>query len=355
MDQDKAGYFTTLNGFRGIAAFCILLFHSRIPCFKTLWIGVPMFFVLSGFLITRILVQSKTHEHYFKRFYFRRALRIFPIYYLALGISVAWCYITRGDFKLLPYFIFYLQSFPISMSVEPAYCYAHMNHTWSLSVEELFYFIWPLIVLLCNERSLKLICVALGLASVLFKLIPILFLYSSKTDPLVFSSLPGSIDALMAGAFLGIMSLKKTEDLYSRLPRYAIQISLLTFVVICALYYQIFDSPRTFSVFKLLLQQSTLLLSFAGIAWLISDNSLISKAFFNNRFIQFTGTISYGLYLYHFLIYIVIWAVARNLNLNFSQWIFLPAQILTTYIVAMVSWYLIEKPLLKLKDKAFAK
>lgn len=353
--MEKREYFTALNGFRGIAAFSILLFHSRMACFKTLWIGVPMFFVLSGFLITRILTQSKTDQNYFKRFYFRRALRIFPIYYLALGVSVVWCYATKGDFKLLPYFIFYLQSFPISLGVEPAYCYAHMNHTWSLSVEELFYFIWPLMVLLCNERALKALCIVLGLSSIVFKLIPILFFYSSKTDPFVFASLPGSIDALMAGAFLGILSLKKKEDLYGAFPRYSIQFSLLAFVVIFVLYYQNFDAPDNFSVFKFSLYLTTLLLSFTGIARLISNQSAITQRLFNNKLIQLMGTISYGLYLYHFLIYIIIWAIAKNLNLDFSQWIFLPIQILTTYVVALFSWLFIERPLLKLKDKAFAK
>ncbi|MBL7933355.1 MAG: acyltransferase [Bacteroidia bacterium] len=353
MSEMQTDYFKNLNGFRGLAALSILLFHSRIDCFKTLWIGVPVFFALSGFLITRILILSKTGPNYFKRFYFRRALRIFPIYYLVLVVSVAWCYASKGSFKLLLYFVLYLQSFPVSLSIEPRYFYGRMNYTWSLSVEELFYFAWPLIVLICSEKALKKICIVLGLSGLLFKLIPILFFYSSKTDPFVFASLPGSIDALMAGAFLGILSLKKKEDLYSFFPRHSLQISLLAFSTIFVLYYQNFESAVHFSVFKFLLNLAALLLSFTGIAWLISDKSVLAQRLFNNRFMQLTGNISYGLYLYHYLIYIIIWTVAKNFNLNFSSWIFLPLQIITTYIVAILSWNLIERPLLKLKNKAF--
>ena len=69
MSEVQTEYFKSLNGFRGFAALSILLFHSRIDCFKTLWIGVPVFFVLSGFLITGILFDSKDKPHFFRDFY----------------------------------------------------------------------------------------------------------------------------------------------------------------------------------------------------------------------------------------------------------------------------------------------
>src|SRR6187402_1893428 len=90
-------YFEPLTGLRGLAAIFILLFHSLFPCFKALWIGVPLFFVLSGFLITRILIEHKGATHFFRVFYFKRSLRIFPIYYLALLISVFWGLLVHAD------------------------------------------------------------------------------------------------------------------------------------------------------------------------------------------------------------------------------------------------------------------
>jgi peptidoglycan/LPS O-acetylase OafA/YrhL len=112
-------HFDSLDGFRGLAALFILFFHSLLPWFRPLWIGVPMFFVLSGFLITRILITHKEAPGYLKTFYSKRALRIFPIYYLALFISVLWALLVHASFRNFPFFLFYLQNFIIAADIKP--------------------------------------------------------------------------------------------------------------------------------------------------------------------------------------------------------------------------------------------
>ena len=138
MTETKEDRFESLTGIRAVAVIFILLVHSHFNFFRVLWIGVPVFFVLSGFLITRLLLKNKDAKNYFRVFFVRRSLRIFPIYYLVLFTTVLWGVVTQKDISQLYYYIFYLQNFVISRGITPEFCDGILRHTWSLSVEELF-------------------------------------------------------------------------------------------------------------------------------------------------------------------------------------------------------------------------
>lgn len=358
MDGSKQAvktYFTELNGLRGLAAISILLFHSRWWLFKTLWIGVPVFFVLSGFLITRILVESKNESRYFKRFYLRRAFRIFPIYYLVLLLSLGWGYFTACDLSLFPYFLFYLQSFVVSLNMEPAYCCHVFNHTWSLSVEELFYLCWPLVVYYSSQSVLRIVCILVGAASFLYKIILVGWFHGADTDALVFSSLPGSLDTLMAGAWLGLLSLSGSRTLYAQLPKHSRPLAFILFLMATGFYYIEFHNSQLFSIQKLLLYLATLLFSVCCMAWLVSSHTGVGRYFVNTRFVQYSGTISYGLYLYHFVIYSASWTFLNHWDIHLPDVIVFLIQIGSSYLAAMLSWRFIEQPMLRLKDKYAAK
>lgn len=351
--KDKNKYFEPLTGFRGLAAISILLFHSLFPCFRALWIGVPMFFVLSGFLITRILIKNKLAKNYLKVFYFKRALRIFPIYYLALLFSILWGVLVHNDISQLPYFIFYLQNFTISQNILPDYCNGIMNHTWSLSVEELFYLFWPFIVLVLNRKALVATSILIGTSCIFYKLIMITFYYKVQTDQLLMLSLAGNVDGLMAGSFLGILSLNKESFIYTSFSTKTLALSIFIFTASLAANYWIFFDSKLFSYFKFLLNQSTIVASFYTIAWIISEKENLSFCFkiFNSSFLQLTGKISYGLYLYHAIIYALIEASFYHFKINVNPIFTLLLKIIITYIVSITSWYLIEKPFLRLKDR----
>jgi peptidoglycan/LPS O-acetylase OafA/YrhL len=153
-----------LDGLRAIAFLLVFGFHTDYLEFG--WVGVQLFFVLSGFLITSILVkmkQSLPTRDYFVKFYGRRFLRIFPLYYfyllLMLGVTTALLYIgfrpnTMRLFQTqLPYALAYIYNFHYASSA-----YSHLYflvHFWSLSVEEQFYIFWPLIIFLIPENARK--------------------------------------------------------------------------------------------------------------------------------------------------------------------------------------------------------
>src|SRR5437870_557283 len=161
-----------LDGLRGIAILMVMLYHQtvmvgstgidRFVGFWTLsgWIGVDLFFVLSGFLITGILSDSKGATGYFRNFYARRVLRIFPLYYGVVAFSLLILpYIPHWKLENLArikgdelWYWTYLSNF--SIAAHAAFRHGILDVSWSLSIEEQFYLMWPLLVLLLSRRSL---------------------------------------------------------------------------------------------------------------------------------------------------------------------------------------------------------
>ncbi|EMR04657.1 acyltransferase family protein [Cesiribacter andamanensis] len=149
-------YIRSLDGLRALAVTLVMLFHFQL--LDSGWIGVQIFFVLSGFLITRILLQEKKQElgFYLKRFYWRRSLRIFPLYFTyLLLITGVFMLVQMPESALgkLPYLYTYTFNFT---RLSPEWTHSPLfTHFWSLSVEEQFYLVWPLLVFLLPNRLLK--------------------------------------------------------------------------------------------------------------------------------------------------------------------------------------------------------
>ena len=335
-----------LDGFRALAIILVLLVHTKIPIFQSGWIGVPMFFVLSGFLITRVLLNTKTSTNYFKAFYYHRILRIFPIYYLVLFI-VHWWGLSMGfDVSQFNYYLFYLQSFTISNEVQPVFSNGLMGHTWSLSVEEVFYLVWPAIVYFINQRGLLFICfLVLGL-SLIFKL----FQLSQGGETQSMLSLLGNSDCIMAGALLSLYSPKHSGIL--TIKHKTIALFLCSFSLFFVLLPFFSENATLHLGSKIGLSVCITWLSFLAILRLLnqSDSELLST-FFGNRFMLFTGKISYGIYLYHVPVYMFLSSFLYHYKISLHSILEIVLEIALCFLLATISWYLIEKPLLKLKSK----
>ena len=159
-----------LDGLRGLAVLAVILYHATLfepgsgPVERALlaaarlgWAGVDLFFVLSGFLITRILVQTRGAENYFRVFYARRFLRIFPLYYVALLLLVLLFRVTAGESA---WYWLYASNVKMTIAGWPS---APLSHFWSLAVEEQYYLVWPLVVSLLPRRALAGLCAGLVL------------------------------------------------------------------------------------------------------------------------------------------------------------------------------------------------
>ena len=183
------GHIPALDGIRGLAILLVLLghftsyggFRPEIGVDRAYHlvamlggVGVDLFFVLSGFLITGILVDARGGAFFFRNFYMRRVLRIFPLYYGSLLVFfVVLPLLDPGDPRLQQvlgeqaWYWSYLTNIRMAFDGWPAY--HHIGHFWSLAVEEQFYMVWPLVIFLFRRRSLLFICAACVAASLAFR------------------------------------------------------------------------------------------------------------------------------------------------------------------------------------------
>jgi peptidoglycan/LPS O-acetylase OafA/YrhL len=223
--RQKPTHIPGLDGLRVMAIFAVLLCHANMTfsgefpasgiertiatIFGAGWVGVDLFFVLSGFLITGILVRSKGSEHYFRNFYMRRALRILPVYYLYCAIIYLCFWLPKGH----PEFgrIEFLSVLTYWYNVRAAFVGHYLpatGHLWSLSVEEHFYLVWPLLVLVLDRVRLRKACIFVAIGSLTARLIllqvPHGFIASYVLTPC-------RLDALCLGAFLALLDEPQKE------------------------------------------------------------------------------------------------------------------------------------------------
>ena len=166
--ESSAGRIKELDGIRGLAVVAIVVTHATPDWLHLGWAAVDLFFGLSGFLITSIVLKHGGTPKFLRRFYVRRGLRTWPIYYLTiLGLIVFRRYLpVRLDWSGLWYYLTYTQNVPIYWSgVNPRF-HGFLAHTWSLAIEEQFYLLWPALVLLCGPRRVPLLATTCIMVSV---------------------------------------------------------------------------------------------------------------------------------------------------------------------------------------------
>ncbi|HEX2962247.1 MAG TPA: acyltransferase [Ignavibacteriales bacterium] len=340
----KIRYIPGLDGLRGMAILLVMLFHTGIPNFRGGFTGVDIFFVLSGFLITSLLLSEATEAGRInlKYFYMRRILRLLPALVLMLIIVTltAQALNLKGsaytDFTGGIITLFYSANLARAFNLHQM---GLLSHTWSLSIEEQFYMLWPLalIIMLKYVRREKRILSVVLFLSVLSWLIRIYLTQSGHTADRIFNGLDTRADALLAGcaaAIIRSMGLwtKKVSRLKS--PAYA------GFILPLLILFNIsWSNHNTFYWVSFLLEFMTAVL----ILHIISDEKSMIKKFLASKPLVWVGSISYGVYLWHDPVFEVMryWGYSK-LSILFSGSII-------TLGIASVSYYLMEKPLLRLK------
>jgi peptidoglycan/LPS O-acetylase OafA/YrhL len=338
---------------------------------------VQLFFVLSGFLITDILLRMKEKlkgKEFFSKFYGRRFLRIFPLYYFylllvtgimlllpALKINPLSSELGGRFWKQIGYAVFYVYDFfHASAAFEGTRFFTHL---WSLSVEEQFYILWPLLIFLTPRQRFKGLCLAaIGLAPLLRLIISLiyrnhLFPFLLNDPQLAVSVLPFSqVDAFAMGAYLSRFEI----------PRPRLQL-LVMMVIVPALGlagdYIASGEVRLATLgyalplagtFKEVWGYSLLSYLFALTIYCVARLNLFRRVL-ENGILRYLGKISYGLYVYHYGIIAVVTALSRKYDLDYNvrspQTFFLSLG--GTILVASLSFYLLERPILNLKDRLF--
>nr|WP_321410892.1 acyltransferase [uncultured Carboxylicivirga sp.] len=354
-------FYPQLEGIRGIAVLAVLISHwiiiSYFPSFKFLqlgFIGVNVFFVLSGFLITGILLSDiengTASKKIFKNFYMKRLVRIFPIYYLVIFLLA----ILKIDNNYLPWSLTYTVNIAQNWFISPNPLYMHI---WSLCVEEQFYLFWPIILVFVPCKRLLSIILLTIFSSLLFKLV-IALIEPNNAINLIHSNTLASMDALGLGGLLAYIH--KHKPLYFiRLSNFSalwIPISLLSFWSIS------FITPEHSLLSDTLFRLFTALWGAMLILKGIKNEKTTVGRILNFSPIKYIGKISYGIYLYHWFISSILKSTFINFwnSLDFGPFKLLKYQqylgsftfyFVITLTVASLSYFMIEIPFLNLKKK----
>lgn len=348
----QLNYIPKLDSLRTIAAFMVVVSHYveelKLGHFSYGANGVPIFFVISGFLITSILLAQKNKLdkslwELFKNFIIKRALRLFPIYYLMIiilfGLSTffglwicdmgdEWYYFTYTQNWL---FLFKGWQSPL------------INHSWSLAVEEQFYLFWPLILLsIPKKHELKLILVLMFTGIVVRYWLTLTYTGIGTIKGVTFSN----FDTLGSGALLAYFIHYKVERVEFFLETYNKYLIVLTLVSTLLLtYLDIYNG--------LILPQLMNIMAVCLVYTCFESVHNFITPVLNLKFMQNIGKISYGIYLYHKPIPTFFGLLTSKLNIPIpsNKYILFMIYLLVTYIVASISWKIIESPIGKLKNK----
>jgi peptidoglycan/LPS O-acetylase OafA/YrhL len=372
-ESAAGGHMPVLDGIRGTAILAVLLFHFIAPenrdglvnaavswVFSYGALGVDLFFFLSGFLITGLLYDSRADEHYFRNFYMRRLLRIFPLYYGVLAIIFLVLPLIpelRGTelTDLRPHQTWaWLYAVNIYLAIHDGWVLSYIEHFWSLAVEEQFYLIWPLAVWLLAAKPRVFLTFSLIVAAASF--VGRIVAELAGAGSVVIEVLtPFQLDALAIGGFFAVYLRQPGGEAGARRLIVPLALAGLGLLVIqfgarhLTLHGNVLESVRG-GAFHLLLAALLLkgLLGPASSGW---------SRFLLSRPLAFLGKYSYGLYVYHHFFSYYLTSHRTNLifaaRLSCSNMTALVLQagagIAASVLIAWVSYEFFEKRFLGLK------
>jgi len=336
-----------LDGVRGCAIAMVLLFHFRLdlPQNRILeyvlswgWAGVNLFFALSGFLITHILLRTLGRSDYFRSFYLRRALRIFPVYYwtlIAVGLLFG---VIPALQPALPsahdriFYWFYLSNWtPLLDRINQG----ALGHFWSLAVEEQFYWLWPLVIFLVPARRLAWVAGGVFASALLFR-----FTFLSAHFFIHWNTF-GNTDSLMVGA------LSATAWQTPALARWmADRVNYLGIAVLAIGASVVIGDRLLGPQYTDTIGTSGLALAFGALLWHAALGPRWLRATFRSPALTTLGKYSYGIYVYHQPLYFAL----MQLHVVRHGWAMFTVAMTASIGLAVLSFELAEKRILRLKE-----
>lgn len=346
-----------LDGLRALAITLVFLRHFvvggdanrgiRSVFFKVAdagWMGVDLFFVLSGFLITGILLRSVDAPHRFRNFYVRRALRIFPLYYVALFIVFVVVPLFECQWlpfrQQLPYWL-YVANFRTN---DAASACIQVGHFWSLAIEEQYYALWPAVVLLTSQRTARRACAFL----LLLGLIDRACLVASNADWRAYYWTMARMDGLASGSYLALAWV--TPRLRERVIRLSIPAALVSGSVIAGLVWRgrldmTFDrNPTIGSVVGRMTIPLLLAVFFSALVVLGVKGGRLTKVL-DTSLSRSIARYSYGLYVWHLIVFNAVFSRVGA----FGIWQRAAIATIVTAAAAITSFHLLEAPMLSFK------
>jgi peptidoglycan/LPS O-acetylase OafA/YrhL len=355
-------YFEQLDGFRFLSIIAVMVSHflpfglvDRLP----LGYGVMFFFVLSSFLITRILLIAKYSSpepeqgniFILRQFYLRRFLRIFPIYYLL--VLVTYVYNWSPSREIFFSLITYTTNFRLGNGFDGG----SFTHLWSLAVEEQFYIFFPFILLFTPRRHIGPVLILFTIAGIIGR--AVLYFADKSNVPFWNYHTLSCLDSLGVGGILAYMSVFKVDKLRLLIANKVLFASAaILFVMIMLFSYSIPTGAEKYKIgTAVFMRVSFNVLSFWLLGWaVVFKYRGIAKRFLEFKPIVFLGRISYGMYLYHLFVPSLVAKILAHLGMElFTPRGFLGYAVLfllysvITIIISICSWYIVEQPLNSLK------
>jgi peptidoglycan/LPS O-acetylase OafA/YrhL len=362
-------YYKGLDGIRGMAVLMVMLFHTHLLPFG--WVGVQLFFVLSGFLITSILVsqRDRTFGQFVGGFYWRRSLRIWPLYFSYIGFCVVLFAVLGVPEQLpgeWPWLLTYTDNF--RQIWFPNLSSDYYNHFWTLAIEEQFYLVWPFVVFFLPRKWFGWLIWLIILTGPAIRYETWAWFSKSWGDinhlKLVVHNLPTShMDGFAAGALLTTIPPAWRAGWGKKSP--AILTGVLTVAVVLG-------GLQTYLLWRAGLPVHVLGLGygrmeyFGQYIWGYTVLNLCSIAlifcvvtgagcarFLEFRPLVFMGTISYGLYVFHLPIFRILethWPTVQDSAMDYCRFVVFA---LATMTAAVTSYYFFELRFLRLKQRVF--
>ncbi|RYX81952.1 acyltransferase [bacterium] len=351
----KLGYRPAFDGLRGIAVLAVVIYHfSKIGDWRLLpggYVGVDVFFALSGFLITCLLLEewSANGKIDFKNFYLRRACRLLPALVVCLAFSfVLYCLADHSRWKLglkqTAVVLLYVSNWVRAFGGRSFMGW--FGHTWSLSVEEQFYLTWPIIfvALLWAFRTKRQAVLWVGLLAVGVMLYRGGLAHAGWTHQRLGNGSDTRADALLVGCFGAFVF--HTRALSPQLLKWAEKIAIVTGILLLAYCVRSLSTtdPRLYLYGMAFISIASGLLVFS-LAQSSPQSGIIRLL--QLKLLVWLGRLSYAIYLWH----MVFFSFARELFPSVSLWVRAPVCMALTLVVASASYYWVEKPFLRLKKR----
>jgi peptidoglycan/LPS O-acetylase OafA/YrhL len=343
---------------RGIAILLVIFYHNFgfINYFFFGWLGVDLFFVLSGFLITNILINTISKPNHLKNFYVKRILRIFPLYYLTLVIFLLLLPLLNLRAEGINYFLqnqlwlwVYLQNW--LFIIKPPGNNLLLTHLWSLAVEEQFYLVWPFIILFVKKvKALFYFMLALLLTVVALRY----SLWIYKIENFAYFNLYtfSRIDGICIGSMLALVRRFNKDGLQKTTPFIIFSLALFNFLFYFLNKESEFTLPfmavvgyTTFAVlFGLLVNEG------------VKGNNRVINFIFDNKILRYFGKISYGLYVFHWPLHLlslpfIIKGLSKYLEGNFLLIVSASITTLAGILLSIISYYYFESFFLNIKKR----
>ena len=340
--KKSLGYVPALDGLRALAVGLVIFYHAEVPVAWGGYLGVDIFFVLSGFLITTLLLEEfrDTGGISLKNFYARRALRLYPALLLMLALDALALPLLPGtgwDFKKeVAAAGLYLTDYAIAFGFMPILTL--VTHTWSLAVEEHFYILWPLALLwLRRKYPGKKLAPVLGIGWLFATGWKLACVFSGQVWEMVYFRFDSHMSGLLLGAFLGAWLL---EGRKARWPSWCLALPALV-LVSCIVSMTPEAAVSDFSIYATIPAE---IFTFFLIAQLMTAPKHPAVRWLSWKPLVMTGRISYGIYLFHYLAAYYMWPK--------HEWVAtLVVSSVVAVAVAALSYFTVEKAARRLRRR----